>query len=123
MPSIFVMLTAGFHSCMRNLTILILVALACASCWAAAKPARADQLLAGARKQASEQHKAIFLIFGATWCEDCGVLDKFLAVPAVRAVFERYFVIVHLSVFETVGQHPELENPGAERLLVKLGGS
>jgi thiol-disulfide isomerase/thioredoxin len=107
---------------MRNLRILVLIALACASCWAASKP-RADQVLADASKQAGEQHKAILLIFGATWCEDCDVLDKFLAVPEVRAVFDRYFVVVHLSVFETVGQHPELENVGADRLLVKFGGS
>ena len=80
-------------------------------------------MLAEARKQADQQHKGIFLIFGATWCEDCDVLDKFLTTPEVRAVFDRYFVVVHLSVFETVGQHPELENPGAAQLLVKFGGS
>ena len=108
---------------MRNLRIWIAVAVACASCWASSKPPRADQVLAEARKQASKQHKAIFLIFGATWCEDCDVLDKFLAAPEVRAILERYFVVAHLSVFEKVGQHPELETPGADRLLVKLGGA
>jgi hypothetical protein len=106
---------------MRNLRILILIALACSNCWA--KSDRADQVLTDASKQASEQHKAIFLIFGASWCEDCDVLNKFLAAPEVRALFERYFVVVHLGVFEKLGQHPELENPGADRLLIKFGGA
>ena len=107
---------------MRKLRILIFALLACSSCWAASKP-KADQVLAEARKQASQQHKSMLVIFGATWCEDCDVLEKFLAAPEVRAIFDRYFVVVHLSVFETVGQHPELENPGGTQLLVKFGGT
>jgi thioredoxin-related protein len=86
------------------------------------KPPKADQVLADAKAKASEQHKSIFLIFGASWCPECHTLDSFLDEPAIRAIFEKYFVIAHLSAYEELAGHANLNNPGSDKLMIKFGG-
>src|SRR5262249_7571207 len=89
---------------------------------AAAKPLKADKVLAEAKTKASEQHKAIFLIFGASWCDACHVLDSFLDRPEIRIIFDKYFVVTRLTVFEQIAGKPDLDNPGADQFMLKLGG-
>jgi len=89
---------------------------------AGAKPPKADQVLANAKAKATEQHKSIFLIFGATWCPECHTLDSFLDAPEVRAIFDKYFVVAHLSVAEDLAHRPDLNNPGSDKFLDKFGG-
>jgi hypothetical protein len=86
------------------------------------KPSKADQVLAEAKARATEQHKSIFLIFGASWCADCHTLDSFLDQSEVRAIFDKYFVIARLSVGEEMAGRPNLNNPGSDKLLGKFGG-
>jgi len=66
----------------------------------AEKPAKADHVIAEAKAKAATEHKSIFLIFGASWCADCHTLDSFLQDREVAAIFDKYFVIAHLSVAE-----------------------
>ncbi len=89
---------------------------------AAPKIGKSDQVLADAKAKAADQHKSIFLIFGASWCPECHTLDSFLEAPEVRQIFDKYFVIARLSVAEELAGHPNLNNPGSDTLLVKFGG-
>jgi len=86
-------------------------------------PASADQVLGNAKAQATQEHKIIFLVFGASWCGPCHQLDDFLADPAMRPVIEKYFVVAKLHVDEKNGKHPELESPGGLDLAGKFGGT
>ncbi len=89
---------------------------------AAPKPPKADKVLAEAKARATEQHKAVFLIFGASWCPECHSLDSFLAEPEMQSIFDKYFVIARLSAFEEAGGHPDRDNPGSDQLMQKFGG-
>src|SRR5215469_9262114 len=98
----------------RALFMFTLVSLAAV---AAPKPPKADQVLSGAKAKAAEQHKAIFLIFGASWCAECHSFDRFLALPEISAIFDKYFVVIHLNTFESAGGgNANLENAGADQL-------
>lgn len=103
-------------------TTFLLALLSIASL-AATKPPKADQVVSGAKAKAAEQHKAIFLIFGASWCAECHSFDHYLALPEISTIFDKYFVVIHLDVFESAGGgNASLENAGADQLLVKFGG-
>jgi thiol-disulfide isomerase/thioredoxin len=82
----------------------------------------ADQALAAAESEAAAQHKHIFLAFGASWCPPCHELQAFLEDPAIRPIVGKHFVILTLNVFEQKGKHPELNTPGAEKLVKDYGG-
>ena len=89
----------------------------------AQNPTPANQVLEDAKSQAARQHKLIFLVFGASWCEPCHRMDAFLDAPEMRQILGIYFVLVKLNVAEKMGKHPELENPGGKDLALKLGGA
>ncbi len=90
--------------------------------FAAPKLPKAEQVLADAENKAGEQHKTIFLVFGASWCETCHELDKFLDAPEIHPILDKYFVIAKLSVAEEADGKPQLNNPGGEQLMGKFGG-
>lgn len=104
----------------RSLYLLLFLLLISGLALAAPKPPKAEQVLAKAKAVAAEQHKAIFLIFGASWCVPCRQLDKFLALPEISAIFDKYFVVAHLTAMESAGGN--LVNPGANELLAEFGG-
>jgi hypothetical protein len=89
---------------------------------AAQKPPKADDLLNAAKQKAADQHKSIFLIFGASWCEACHQLDAFLDNPEVVAIFDKYFVIAKITIGEGAAGHAALDNPGSDALIAKYGG-
>lgn len=85
-------------------------------------PPEAQKVLAEAQAQAAAAHKNVFLIFHASWCGWCKVLDGFLAAPEISPIFEKYFVTAHLDVDERPDK-AQLVNPGAEALLARFGGA
>jgi thioredoxin-related protein len=102
---------------------ILLVLIFAAPCLAAESPTSAEDVVAAARAQATEQHKNIFLIFGASWCGWCRKLDAFLASPQVKPIIEKHFVIARVTVAEEFGRgNPLLNSPGGEDLVLKLGG-
>jgi thioredoxin-related protein len=98
------------------------VALSTVPSFSAQRPLKADQILKAAKSQAAQQQKDIFLIFQASWCEECHELDKFLTAPEIRPIFAKYYVIARLNVAEENGGNTALNNPGGLDLLVKFGG-
>jgi thioredoxin-related protein len=106
---------------MRNkFAVIVLLAVALVSF--AEKPPSADKILSDARAKAKAEQKNVLLIFGASWCPDCEVLDSFLNAPQAKTIFNKYFVIVHLNVFEEAGAHPKANTPGSEKVIAKYGG-
>lgn len=103
----------------RHLSLLLLLS-TCAL--AAPKPPKADQVLSEARSKAVEQHKAILLVFGASWCLECAIFDRYFARPEISAVLDKYFVVVHLTVFEELRGKGERNNPGADNVIGRVGG-
>ncbi|HVV70407.1 MAG TPA: thioredoxin family protein, partial [Verrucomicrobiae bacterium] len=76
-------------------------------------------VLSLAEAKAASEQKTIFVHFGASWCVWCRRLDAFLDRPDIKPVFEKYFVPVKLVVQE---KDKQLENPGADKVLLQLGG-
>jgi hypothetical protein len=103
----------------RAAVILLLMSVALI---AAQKAPKADDILKAAKLKAADQNKAIFLIFGASWCEDCHQLDSFLALPDIAAIFDKYFVVTKLTFGEALAGHPDWDNPGSDSLISKYGG-
>ncbi|WP_041855317.1 thioredoxin family protein [Candidatus Korobacter versatilis] len=86
------------------------------------KPPSADKMMSEAKARAKAENKSIFLVFGASWCPDCDVLETFLKTPDAKALFDRYFVVVHFDVFEEAGEKPGVNTPGGENWILKFGG-
>lgn len=89
---------------------------------ALAEPPSANQVMANAQAQAQAEHKTIFVHFGASWCGWCGRLEGFLERPEIKPVFDKYFVQVNL-VTQEEDKKAALNNPGADKLMEKLGGA
>lgn len=106
----------------KPILAVMLVLLAAMPAFAAEKSLKANEVLAGAKSQATRQHKRIFLIFGASWCEDCHRLDAFLAAPEIRVILDKFYVITRITVAEENGGNPTLNNPGGLDMLAKFGG-
>ena len=101
---------------------LIMASIFAATSAVAEKPPRAEEILARARTQAAEQQKNIFIMFGASWCEPCHELESFLASAQISPIIAKHFVIARVTVAEEFGGNPKLNNPGGEKLFLKLGG-
>lgn len=80
----------------------------------------ASELLATAQAKARAEGKAVFVHFGASWCGWCKILNAYLERPAVRPVFDKYFVVQEVLMGETMANKSK-ENPGALELYTKLG--
>jgi thioredoxin-related protein len=106
----------------RIFLVLVLPFLMCMGAYAAEQRPTAERVLADAKSAAVEQHKDIFLVFGASWCQPCHEMEAFMADRKIRPILEKYFVIADLSVEEEHGKHPELNSPGAEKLVEDFGG-
>jgi hypothetical protein len=104
-----------------KLFLIHLLFLSCLTVATLAEGPSADQVLAQAEAKAAAEQKTIFVHFGASWCGWCRKLDAFLEKPEVKPVFEKYFVQVKLVVQED-DKHKNLETPGGDAWLQKLGG-
>jgi thiol-disulfide isomerase/thioredoxin len=85
------------------------------------KTATATQILTAAYRQAEDQHKNIIVIFRASWCGWCKKMDASINDPTCKELFDRYYVITHLTVKESDDKKAH-ENEGAEALMQKYNG-
>jgi hypothetical protein len=85
-------------------------------------PPPAVQVLEEAKAKAAAGQKNVFLIFHASWCGWCKLLDKFIETPENKAILDRYFVVAHLTVQEH-DDKTALNSPGGEEILARVGGT
>ncbi|WP_184223788.1 thioredoxin family protein [Granulicella aggregans] len=74
-------------------------------------------MLTHAEATAKRQHKNVMLVFTASWCGPCHLLQNFLADPAIRPIFDRHFVKVTVFHAEHVRRR---DTPGADQMLDSL---
>ncbi len=80
----------------------------------------ADRLLSEAEATAYSQQKNVLLLFSASWCAPCHMLQSFLVDPTIRPIFDRYFVKLVVIHGERPNQARYQDTPGADQLLDSL---
>lgn len=86
-----------------------------------AQPPSAEAIMNAAKKEAAASGKNVFVIFHASWCIWCHRMDTAMSEPALKPLFNKNYVIKHLTVLES-DQKKSLENPGADAMLEKYHG-
>ena len=104
---------------MKRAPLLLLLAVASTSF--AQNPASAQALVSGARKEAAQVGKTVFVRFTASWCGWCHKMDGVLTSPKIKPIWDKYFVSQPIVVLEN-GEKEKLENPGGEALMEAQGG-
>jgi len=78
----------------------------------------ASEVVKEACTEAAASHKKVMILFHASWCKWCHKLDTLMANPECKSLFDRSYVIRHLTIAESPGKR-NLENPGAQELYEK----
>lgn len=78
---------------------------------AAATPAPAAVVRQGAEDQAAREGKTVFIEFHASWCIWCKRLHAMINDPAVKPIWDKYFVTAEIDSQERAGKF-QLENAG-----------
>jgi thioredoxin-related protein len=106
------------------LRIIIAAALVTTSALAhsAAPGSNAQEIITHVERQAAAEHKSILLTFGASWCVNCHLFDKFLADPTIHPIMDKSFVYADLDTGEKAGDKGHTNIPGGEKLQTSLGG-
>jgi len=117
------MLLPSRSALLRSVLFVALASLPCVACAAISDAgASADEVMARAKNQAAAEHKNILLMFGASWCVNCRLFDKFLADPAIHPIMDKAFVFVDMNTGESPNDKRHTNLPGGEKLQASLGG-
>lgn len=100
----------------------MMVALFPAATRAQTSPDSAAIVMKDACTQASAANKKVFVLFHASWCGWCRRMDSLMGDAVCKDLFDRYYVIRHLTILESPDKK-DLENPGALDLYLKYAGS
>lgn len=82
---------------------------------------KADVVLKNALTEAKSKNKNVLLVFHASWCKWCHVMEKNMNLPETKPIFDKKFVTAYVDVQE-IGDKKKLENPGGEELMDKYKG-
>ncbi|WP_080780201.1 thioredoxin family protein [Chryseobacterium phocaeense] len=82
---------------------------------------KADAALKKSLTEAKAQKKNVLLIFHASWCGWCKLMEKNMNLPETKPIFDQKFVTTYIDVQE-VGEKKKLENPGGQELMNKYNG-
>lgn len=82
---------------------------------------KADVVLNKALTQAKVENKNVLLIFHASWCGWCKLMEKNMELPTTKPLFDKNYVTAYLDVQER-GEKKSLENPGGQELMNKYKG-
>lgn len=82
---------------------------------------KADVALKKSLTEAKGQKKNVLLIFHASWCGWCKLMEKNMNLPETKPIFDKKFVTTYIDVQE-VGGKKKLENPGGQELMDKYKG-
>jgi len=87
----------------------------------AEEPKSTKEILDSSLTIAKEEGKNVFIMWHASWCGWCKLMDKKMADESVKDYFNDNYVIAHLVVKESK-DNKHLENPGSDKLLAKYKG-
>ncbi|MNK19046.1 Thiol:disulfide interchange protein DsbD [compost metagenome] len=82
---------------------------------------KADVVLNKALAQAKTENKNVLLVFHASWCGWCKLMEKNMELPTTKPLFDKNYVTAYLDVQER-GEKKSLENPGGQELMNKYKG-
>lgn len=82
---------------------------------------KADIVLNKALTEAKANNKNVLLVFHASWCKWCKMMEKNMNLPETKPLFEKNFVTAYLDVQER-GEKKSLENPGGQEIMNKYKG-
>ncbi|MEJ5050062.1 thioredoxin family protein [Chryseobacterium culicis] len=82
---------------------------------------KADVVLNKAFTEAKVGKKNVLLVFHASWCKWCKMMEKNMDLPETKPIFEKRFVTAYVDVQER-GDKKSLENPGGQELMNKYKG-
>lgn len=82
---------------------------------------KADIELNKALTEAKVQNKNVLLVFHASWCGWCKLMEKNMNLPETKPIFDKKFVTTYIDVQER-GDKKKLENPGGQELMNKYKG-
>ena len=108
----------------RRSVIWIMALSACAASptvQQSATPQSADALVDNAVHQAANEHKAVIVVFGASWCPPCTEVDAFFKAADVHNAVSNNYLIRHLTIWER-GERATLNTPGSEAMFNQIGG-
>ena len=77
---------------------------------------KASTLLENAIAKAKKENKKVFVMYHASWCKWCKLMEKNMEDASVKPFFDKSYVTIFLTVNER-GDKKNLENPGAIDLL------
>ncbi len=112
---------AHFSSILTVAIMLVASPLALHAATPDAGPAAAD-ILSKAEAQSRAEHKNILLDFGASWCGNCRLYDRFLADPQMHAIMSRGFVFATMDTGERQGDAKHANTPGGVDFEDSIGG-
>jgi len=104
---------------MKYSKILIVVALFLFQLGAAQE--KADAVLNKAFTEAKTGKKNVLLVFHASWCKWCKMMEKNMGLPEAKPIFDKRFVTAYVDIQER-GDKKSLENPGGQELMNKYKG-
>jgi thiol-disulfide isomerase/thioredoxin len=81
----------------------------------------AASIVGEAEVKAASAKKNVLVLFHASWCSWCHKLDDFLNRPEIAPLIDSNYVTVHIVVQES-DDKKDLDNPGGDALLERLGG-
>jgi thioredoxin-related protein len=82
---------------------------------------KADVVLNKAFTEAKTEKKNVLLVFHASWCKWCKMMEKNMDLPETQPIFNKRFVTAYIDVQER-GEKKSLENPGGQELMNKYKG-
>jgi thioredoxin-related protein len=82
---------------------------------------KAETVLNKALTQAKAENKNVLLVFHASWCGWCKLMEKNMKLPTTKPLFDKNYVTAYLDVQER-GEKKSLENPGGQELMNKFKG-
>lgn len=82
---------------------------------------KADIVLNKAFTEAKAKNKNVLLVFHASWCKWCKMMEKNMNLPETKPLFDKNFVTAYLDVQER-GEKKSLENPGGQEIMNKYKG-
>lgn len=82
---------------------------------------KADIVLNKALTEAKAKNKNVLLVFHASWCKWCKMMEKNMNLPETKPLFDKNFVTAYLDVQER-GEKKSLENPGGQEIMNKYKG-